>query len=313
MTSVDKKFFYNACIAAALVAGISFGGCGKNQPSDASKPVADVQVQAHRGGAAENPENTIVAFKFAQTVVGANSLELDVRPTSDDHLVIYHNPTIDSSHCLDPDGNYITKLYTISSMTYDEVRKFDCGTPVHLPKGPMPSFEDVLNAIEPLKTPSGNPPHYTLHIKWESGTIDPAKYVGLILGVVQNYPGVAGRMHFMADSTLIIDQLNQQSPGLDIYWLDDLDSAGEYQTLIKENISTVIPMVQAITPEKVQAVHAMNKKIFIWGTDQVLDWQTVLDLGVDGIITDDPFDLKELMAGKLNSRLNPFESISNGN
>ena len=47
-------------------------------------------VIAHRGGAALAAENTMAAFR-ASTEAGADMLELDVRLTADNHLVIYHD------------------------------------------------------------------------------------------------------------------------------------------------------------------------------------------------------------------------------
>jgi len=47
-------------------------------------------VIAHRGGSALAAENTMAAF-CASTEAGADMLELDVRLTADDHLVIYHD------------------------------------------------------------------------------------------------------------------------------------------------------------------------------------------------------------------------------
>jgi glycerophosphoryl diester phosphodiesterase len=49
---------------------------------------------AHRGAAAEAPENTLEAFALA-VELGADALELDVRRSSDDRLVVIHDPTLE--------------------------------------------------------------------------------------------------------------------------------------------------------------------------------------------------------------------------
>ena len=49
---------------------------------------------AHRGGARIAPENTIEAFA-AGLAAGADRLEMDVHATSDGHVVVLHDPTVD--------------------------------------------------------------------------------------------------------------------------------------------------------------------------------------------------------------------------
>ncbi len=51
-------------------------------------------IIAHRGAAADAPENTLVAFELA-LAQGADALELDVHVTADDVAVVLHDPTLD--------------------------------------------------------------------------------------------------------------------------------------------------------------------------------------------------------------------------
>src|SRR6478735_8478443 len=48
-------------------------------------------VLAHRGASAQAPQNTLEAFALARTL-GADGVELDVRHTADDMLVVHHDP-----------------------------------------------------------------------------------------------------------------------------------------------------------------------------------------------------------------------------
>jgi hypothetical protein len=52
------------------------------------------QVIAHRGSSADRPENTLASFQRA-IEAGATAVEVDVRTTSDGHLVILHDATLD--------------------------------------------------------------------------------------------------------------------------------------------------------------------------------------------------------------------------
>ena len=72
-------------------------------------------VFALRGGRSLGPENTLTTFQKA-IVSGAHALELDVRLTRDDHLVVIHDATVDRT----TDGTG-----TVGSLSLDDIRRLD--------------------------------------------------------------------------------------------------------------------------------------------------------------------------------------------
>ena len=70
---------------------------------------------AHQGGAREGPSSTIWTLERA-VAAGADALELDVHATSDGHLVVCHDATVDRT----TDGTG-----AIAAMTLDELRRLD--------------------------------------------------------------------------------------------------------------------------------------------------------------------------------------------
>jgi len=74
-------------------------------------------VIAHRGDSAHAPENTIESFAMGLTT-GADALELDVRLSRDDHIVVIHDPDVDRT----TDGHG-----AVASMTLSELRSLDAG------------------------------------------------------------------------------------------------------------------------------------------------------------------------------------------
>jgi glycerophosphoryl diester phosphodiesterase len=70
---------------------------------------------AHRGGSALAPENTLVAFEKGLSY-GADALELDVHPTRDGEIVVFHDDTLDRT--TDGSGR-------VSALTLDDLRQFD--------------------------------------------------------------------------------------------------------------------------------------------------------------------------------------------
>jgi glycerophosphoryl diester phosphodiesterase len=68
-------------------------------------------ILAHRGYAAEYPENTLLAFKEAEKA-GADGLELDVQMTKDGELVVIHDEKVDRT----TDGNGLVKDYNLNDL-----------------------------------------------------------------------------------------------------------------------------------------------------------------------------------------------------
>ena len=73
---------------------------------------------AHRGGAAEAPENTLGAFRRALDL-GIRWFELDVQMTKDGALVVIHDETVDRT---------TNGTGPVSSFTFEEIRKLDAGS-----------------------------------------------------------------------------------------------------------------------------------------------------------------------------------------
>lgn len=106
-----------------------------------------VKLQAHKGVESENPENTMPAF-VAAVEQGYEMIELDLRATKDDKIIILHDREI-NSRGRNPDGSPIAEKIYITDITYEEALKYDfgiafspdfAGTKIAL-------FEDVLKLV----------------------------------------------------------------------------------------------------------------------------------------------------------------------
>jgi glycerophosphoryl diester phosphodiesterase len=105
-----------------------------------------VRLYAHRGAAAEQPENTLPSFARALEL-GADALEFDVHATRDGTLVVSH----------DPDAIRMAGVpRRFAEVGFDEVRGWDAGAGFRDPRGGqpfagrgirVPSFAEVLDAF----------------------------------------------------------------------------------------------------------------------------------------------------------------------
>ncbi len=80
--------------------------------------LAKIEIQAHRGARAETPENTMTAFRRA-IATGADSIELDLRSTSDGRIVLIHDTTVNRT------SNGKGK---VSQLTEEQIRALDFGS-----------------------------------------------------------------------------------------------------------------------------------------------------------------------------------------
>jgi len=117
-----------------------------------------IDTQAHRGGMALLPENTIPAMLNA-VKLGARTLELDVVISADGKVVVSHDPYMSAIFMTRPDGSEISKEeqkdLSLFKMTYDSIQSYSSGIKSH-PAFPMqkalkthkPLLSDLIDSVE---------------------------------------------------------------------------------------------------------------------------------------------------------------------
>ncbi|MPN11434.1 hypothetical protein SDC9_158735 [bioreactor metagenome] len=58
------------------------------------------------------------------------------------------------------------------------------------------------------------------------------------------------------------------------------------------------PIFTEVTPELVAEAHSLGIKIIPWTVNEAEDMEKMIDMGVDGIITDKPWVLREVLTGR---------------
>ena len=108
----------------ALVGGKAVGA----EPANGNGLKASAfDIEAHRGGRALFPENTLVSFANA-LAMGVNTLELDIGVTRDGAIVISHERGLNPDLARGADGNYVAAPgIPFAKLSLDEVKQFDVG------------------------------------------------------------------------------------------------------------------------------------------------------------------------------------------
>jgi glycerophosphoryl diester phosphodiesterase len=281
----------------------SLTGCISNTAPSPVSTNTNLEVHAHRGGAALRPENSLDAFTTAVTQVGVDSIELDIHQTSDNALIVNHNNTINPLACLNPDGTTITNPPTISSMTLAQVQQYDCGTLVGLPRGtPLPTLNQVFETVEALTPLNGKKIEYDLHIKWAQTTIGASQYATLILDVIQNY-GTHDRVHFMNDIWSLLQATRALDSTIQLYYLTGQLQPSDLASAEAVQLTAVVPDGQSLTQSTVSTYHAQGILVIPYTINIPYEWSSLMNIGVDGIITDNPAGLNQLLSGDLTNQV----------
>lgn len=248
--------------------------------SSESHPVAI--IIAHRGLDETYPENTITAFKAA--LEKGMAIEIDVRGTKDEELIVLHDDTVDRT--TDGEGR-------VAQMTLAEVKALDAGSwwGEEFAGERIPTLEETFDAVKEYGTAET-----TLII--EMKTLDPGCIAKICDGLASR--GLLG-------STVGIGLIHQSvdvrrrfyggSP--DFQCASVANSAAELPGAISDPYSSWIYVRYLMDPEDVKTVHDAEMKVIASGPDVMenLDNMVVsVEAGADTIMAYHPDALAARLA-----------------
>jgi glycerophosphoryl diester phosphodiesterase len=271
-----------------------------------SKPSLD--IQGHRGARGLAPENTIPAFIKALEH-GVTTLELDVAISKDSQIVVSHEPWFNHLISLQPNGKPITadqeKTFNLYRMTYEEIAKFDVGS-LGNPKFPeqvkqkaaKPTLRMVVEAVTKYCTDNGlEPVAFNIETKTEKDGDDqfhpqPKDFVQLLyneiiaLGI-EKYTTIQS---FDTRTLEVIHQLDSTlTTALLIYHADDEnDNIQTSLATLSFKPSIYSCYYKYVNAEMLKYAHSNGIKVIPWTVNEVQDMNRLIELGVDGLITDYP-------------------------
>ncbi len=278
---------YQKTALAFLLATISF----------AQSP--DILVMGHRGCRALRSENTLAAFQHAVDL-GVDVVELDTVVTADDRIVVNHDVSVNLENCFIPGGPAPAGPLYIRLMDFAETQRFDCGTrknpgypnQITAPGSRMPAVEEVFALlrgsgvdlmVETKMAPDGEP-HF----------ISPRRFAELLYAAIRRY-GLQERVILQSFDHRTLGEMRSLDPAIRLCLLNPRrrlpDYVGPAQELGAEYQFLNWSIVKA---EDVDTLHAAGIKVFSGTTDDPGEWQRLITIGVDGILTDDPAGLMKL-------------------
>lgn len=292
-------------------------------------------LQAHRGGRGLRPENTLVSFENAIRM-GVTTLELDIAITADGVAVISHDPALNPAITRDAESKWLTERGPlIKSLTLAEVQAYDVGRinpsnkyaedfPDQQPRDDtrIPTLAALFKLVNDL---GAKDIHFDMETKINPGkpadTLEPAAFVDTMLKVIRD-AGMTRRVMVQSFDWRTLELLHKREPGLRTMYLtvaspkfDTLkDGSWNAGHLLKDHGDSVPRMVRTsagkstgiiwapnfnnLTALLVKEAHRLGLKVIPWTVNQKEKMEQLIAWRVDGIITDYPDRLREVMKQK---------------
>lgn len=254
---------------------------------------------AHRGGSKLAPENTLPAFVAAVDDWGADMLELDVRLTSDGVVVVIHDETVDRT----TDGTG-----PVSSMSLSELQALDAGYRFTDPDGKhsfrgrgvyVPTLEEVLDACPGVRVNAeakdavvAEPMVELVRRRGDEHRVLVAAELEQHRRSVRGYAGPWGasrRDCLLFWLTHRIPGGGFFTPGVDIFQVPEFWKGR-----------------RVLTRRIIDVAHRHNIPVHVWTVDDPEDMRRLLSWGVDGIQSDRPDLLSEVLVAEAGRPLPPI-------
>jgi glycerophosphoryl diester phosphodiesterase len=274
----------------------------------------------------------LAGFKLAQDL-GVTTLETDLAVTRDGVVVISHDPVLNPALTRGPDGQWLAATGpAIRTLTLEELKRYDIGRvnpaskygqqyPEQKPADGQrfPTLAEFLAQAAPgvrlnieIKTDPGKP----------DLSLDPVPFAGLAVAEIRkaraearttlqsfDWRGLIEARKLapeIATGCLSIESNNfdtvQRSSGRPSPWLGGLDLAAHGGSLPRlaqaAGCATWSPFWRNVTAENVKEAHALGLKVVPWTVNVPVEMERLIDLGVDGLITDYPDRGLQILAAR---------------
>ena len=229
---------------------------------------------AHRGGALEVEENTLPAFAHA-VALGYTHVELDVHATRDGEVVVHHDPTL-ARMTGDP-----RELATLDWAGLSRLRTHG-GAEIPRLASVFEAFPDLCLTIEAKSDAVVDP---LAEVIRRAGATDRVCVGAFRAARTRRLRRLLGDRLIWSPAYAGVIGLWLRAWGLPV-------RRGDFRLV---QVPPTFRGVRVATPRFVRAAHAAGIRVQVWTLDDPSDMARFLDMGVDGIMTDRPSLLKEVL------------------
>jgi len=295
---LQNSFFGTVALLSLSLSVIDMKAADSNAPVlnliAAKRPL----VIGHRGYCQFAPENTLPSFKLAMTA-GADLVELDYHHSKDGKLVVIHDSDLDRT--TDATNRWRQNHIKVASKTAAEIQSLDAGSwfDAKYVGTKIPLLAEALDTIQQgsvtlIERKHGDP----------AACIQLLRNKDLINKVVvqafdwqylhefhQQQPDQV--LGALGPPTLLPDgkKPSGKSKDLSAAWLDDLQSTG----------AKIVVWNDRVSKQSVQLAHERGLKVWVYTINDPALANRLLDIGVDGLITNNTSLIWKTLALRTNS------------
>ncbi len=293
----------------------------------------EIDVQGHRGTRGLMPENTLPAFARALSI-GVSTLELDLAVTRDNVVVVSHNPRLNKEITRNKAGEWLKRDgRAIRETDYEELRQFDVGAinpasryasrfpdQTAVDGTPIPTLEQVFELV---KRKGNTNVRFNIETKLYPEQPDlapsPQSFVEMLLKVIQRQ-NMSGRVTIQSFDWRTLQVVQKLAPKIPTAylsvaqpWLDTLQygkpgpspwlagfDIDDFQQSVPRAIKAAggriwSPYHQEVTRQNIDLAHKLGLKVNVWTPNNPARMKQLIAMGVDGIITDYPDRLRNVV------------------
>jgi glycerophosphoryl diester phosphodiesterase len=306
----------------------------ENVTQDADfQPKEKILIVGHRGAAGLRPENTLSAFSEACRL-GVDAVELDVLLSADEKIIVHHDYALKPEIARNSDGQWLKQPSApIKTLSLDEIKAYDVGRlkPSTRYSRRYPEQEPVdgehiptlSEVIDVLKAECDPQTQLWVEIKTnpEKPDLTPApeavtqavvsllrreKLIGRVRILAFDWRSLAHVQEIAPDIPTVylsmagvrLNNIKPGQPGASP-WLAGVD-VDDFNGSIPRAVRAVggkywAPYYKHLTATHLNEAHSLGMRVFVWTPDHRNDMLRLIEMGVDGIITNRPDILKSIV------------------
>lgn len=293
-----------------------------------SLAAAAFDLQGHRGARGLAPENTLSAFERA-LAIGVSTLELDIGVTADGVVVVSHDSALSPAFVRDASGKWLpARGPLLKDLSLRELQQYDVGridpanpyartfaTQQPVDGARIPTLAQVFDLVR-----ARGARHVRFNIETKlspqqpQDTVSAEAMTDALLQVVRD-AGMRERVSIQSFDWRTLQRVQQREPAIPTVYLSiqtantdntkdgtwtaglRLADHGSVPRMVKAAGGKVwAPNQGALTQALVREAQALGLQVIPWTVNNPADMDRIVGWGVDGLITDYPDRLREVLA-----------------
>lgn len=233
---------------------------------------------AHRGASGDYPENTLLAFKEG-IKRGGSGIELDVHKTKDSELVVIHDEDVERT---------MQSKGLIKDLTLAEIRQLKCKKALFAnhEECRIPTLDEVLKLVRDQEI--------VVNIELKTDVISYSGIEEDVIKLIQHY-GIKNKTLISSFNPQSLKKCKEIDSTIKTGFLyyQPMDDVIQYAKVLQ--VDAIHPGLNGVTEDLIIQAHKNQLKVNVYTVNSPTHMRRLIDAGVDGIFTDYPKLLTEIL------------------